>query len=352
MNRRSIYDALYKLARARGAEFKSQFASLFDDQVQWRTVHPINDVHGTDEVYERVFAPLHHAFEDLERRDLIFMRGTYEGRDYIGTMGHYCANFRNEWLTIPSTGRPIWLRYGEIYEIKDGKIVQANMLWDVLDIMRQAGFWPIAPSLGTEGAWLGPITGDGLRFEAAPLDESAASLAQTLAMHQTLGDYNDHLMAGRDGLLNMPQNEHWHENMMWYGPSGIGTTRALTGFVDYHQLPWRLAYPNRKGGGQWDDVPEEDRKKFGGGHYVRIGDGPYSLTSGWPSVYAKHLGGGLFGQSATGKTVTVRVMDFYLHHEGKIRENWVPLDVLDLLHQQGFDTFDRMQTFFRRGNPW
>ncbi len=45
----------------------------------------------------------------------------------------------------------------------------------------------------------------------------------------------------------------------------------------------------------------------------------------------------------------MRVMDFYHHHEGLIRENWVPLDMLDLLNQFGFDVFERLQDQFQRG---
>ena len=45
----------------------------------------------------------------------------------------------------------------------------------------------------------------------------------------------------------------------------------------------------------------------------------------------------------------MRVMDFYLHHEGRIRENWVPIDIIEVLNQMGFDVFDRMQSVFRRG---
>ena len=46
----------------------------------------------------------------------------------------------------------------------------------------------------------------------------------------------------------------------------------------------------------------------------------------------------------------MRVMDFYLHHEGLIRENWVPLDILNLLLQMDVDILDRMQPFFKRGH--
>jgi predicted ester cyclase len=62
-----------------------------------------------------------------------------------------------------------------------------------------------------------------------------------------------------------------------------------------------------------------------------------------------HVGPDFLGLPATGKPVTMRVMDFYLHHEGLIRENWVPLDVLDLLYQMGVDVMGRMKLGLRRG---
>ena len=44
-------------------------------------------------------------------------------------------------------------------------------------------------------------------------------------------------------------------------------------------------------------------------------------------------------------------MDFYLHHEGLIRENWVPLDILHLLKQMDVDVLGRLRALGRgRGN--
>lgn len=343
-----LFNALGELAAASPGETPARINALFADDVHWRASHPLNEMNGRDAVMETIWGPLKKAIPDLERRDQIFVGGIFEDRTYIAAVGSYCGTFRNEWLTIPATGRPIWIRYGEVYELKNGKIIQANCLWDILDVIRQAGFWPLAPSLGTEGLWPGPITGDGLVFHETDHKQSASSIAQTLAMHKTLGDYNDLSGAGREGLLSMPQKEHWHPKMMWYGPSGIGTTRGLQGFVDYHQLPFRNAFPNRKGGGQWDEIAAE-RARRGGGHYIRIGDGPYSVTGGWPSVFALHKGGNFLGVGPTDRIITMRVMDFYLHHEGLIRENWVPLDILDVLMQMGVDVLDRMQSHFKRG---
>jgi predicted ester cyclase len=307
----------------------------------------MNEALGIDSLLATLWTPFMAAFPDAERRDLLVVGGAYEGRQYVGMVGHYCATFRRDWLGIPATGRPIWLRYGEVHELRDGRVVQSNCLWDVLDLIRQAGFWPLAPSLGTEGRWSGPLAGDGLNFAAADPAQSAASLAQTLAMHETLFAYDD-IAQGRDGLLNMPQKDHWHPQMMWYGPAGIGTTRRLEGFVDHHQLPFRRAFPRPRTQAEKDAVAAE-RNRMGGGHYIRIGDGRFSVTGGWPSRVDLHAGPGFLGLPATGRTVGMRVMDFYSHDAGLIRENWVPLDILDLLRQMGVDVLDRLQGQIRRG---
>lgn len=332
-HRLQLHAGLSALAEAPADAIVGRLATLYDAAAEWRGAHPLNEMQGVEAIAATVWAPLKRALPDLERRDLIVVGGGYDGRDYVAMVGHHCGTFRADWLGIPATGRPVFIRYGEVHEVRGGRIVQSTCLWDILDLIRQAGVWPLALSLGVEGLWPGPITGDGLRFTDADPAQSAASLAQTLAMHATLGAYDDCAGGARDGLLAMPQKEHWHPRMMWYGPCGIGTARGLAGFVDDHQLPFRIAFPNREGGR----------------HYIRIGDGPYSVTGGWPSVVAEHAGGDFLGIGPTGRTVTMRVMDFYLHHEGLIRENWVPLDVLDLMRQMGVDVLARMRRLRRPG---
>jgi predicted ester cyclase len=332
LERRRLHELLCALAEGGAQSARRALASLYSEQAEWRGSHPLNELQGVEAIAAVVWEPLLAAFPDLERRDLIFAGGVTDGREYIAAMGHYCGTFKLDWLSIPANGKTLYLRYGEVHQIAAGRIVQSTVLIDLLDVMRQAGIWPVAPSLGVEEMWPAPLTGDGLIFHEHDAHQSAASLTQTLAMHKTLGDYNDLEGRGREGLLAMPQKQHWHPRMMWYGPAGIGTTRGLSGFVDGHQLPFRKAFPNR----------------HGGHHYLRIGDGPYSVTGGWPSVLAKHLGGSFMGLSPTGRDVTMRVMDFYLHHEGLIRENWVPIDVIHLLLQMDVDVFGRMKMLSRR----
>lgn len=347
--RRAFRDGLNRLAGCRAGETADALSRLATADSEWRVAHPIDRIVGAQAALEAAYLPLKRAMPDLERRDVILVGGSYEGRTYLAAVGHYCGTMRGDWLGIPATGTPVYLRYGEVYQVDgEGRILQANLLWDVLDVMRQAGVWPLAGPLGSPEAWPGPITADGIRLEPGDAATSSASIAQTLAMHRTLAEFDDRSLLSVENLIAMPQREHWHPKMMWYGPAGIGTTRGLDGFVTGHQLPFRIAFHRPQG--TFEEVTAE-RQRHGAGHYIRIGDGPYSVTGGWPSVYAVHAGGGFCGLPPSGKPVFMRVMDFYLHDEGLIRENWVPLDMLDLLRQMGFDALGRMHELLGRGRP-
>jgi hypothetical protein len=342
-NKRHISSVLNAIAESNLSSIGADLAKAYHPDAQWRGSHPWNELQGVEAIEHQFWRPLLHSFPDLERRDDIVIGGDYEGRSYVGTVGHLVGTFRRDWNGIPASDQVVYWRYGEFHQVVDGKIIQSTVLLDVLDFVRQAGFWPITPSLGQEGRWLGPISADGIVLTPQAEDESAASLKLTLAMQASLGAYDDTLGGGREGLLTMPQKQFWHPKMMWYGPSGIGTTRGLDGFVDYHQLPFRTAFPRKPNQPQPPGMGQH-----GGSHYVRIGDGRYSATGGWPSRHMMHQGGGWLGQGATGRAITMRVMDFYRADQGMIRENWVPIDILNVLLQLDVDVLARVQKFFRR----
>ena len=168
--------ALATLAESRPVDLERRVDALYAPQAVWRASHPINMQSGPAAIAVVWQASL-AAFPDLERRELIVAGGSYLGRDYVATVGHYCGVMRSDWLGIPATGAPVYIRYGEVHQVMDGRIVHSTCLWDVLDVIRQAGFWPLAPSLGVEGMWPGPITGDGLMFRETDPVQSATSIA-------------------------------------------------------------------------------------------------------------------------------------------------------------------------------
>lgn len=337
-NKRHVRAAMDALAASTPETVGARLAQAYHPQAQWRGSHPWNELQGVDAIEQQFWRPFLHSFPDLERRDSLLIGGSYEGRDYVGAVGHLVARFRRDWQGIAATEQIVYWRYGEFHQMQDGLIIQSSVLLDVLDFIRQIGHWPLAPSRGTEAFWPGPLAGDGIVLSPQDPAESAASLALTQAMQGSLRNYNDLSGLGRQGLLDMEQRKYWHPHMMWFGPSGIGTTRGLDGFVDLHQLPFRIAFPR--------DPSQPQPVGLGqhaGSHYVRIGDGRFSATGGWPSRHVMHLGGGWLGLPPTGRAITMRVMDFYSADGGLIRENWVPIDMVNVLLQMDVDVLARVR---------
>ena len=330
-NKKEIRILLKNIAESNLENINKNINDAYHDDAEIRAFHPLNDLKGVSEISEILWKPLINAFPDLERRDNLILGGAFQDKIFVSTIAHLTGTFVNPWLSVPAHGKTIHLRICEAHQIKDNKIIQSHILIDTLDFIRQAGLWPFNKSLGTEGMWPGPITGDGTTFENMDNELSINSMNQALTMQRSLNikpetDPGSTPEYVRDKLLNHPQKDFWHPKMMWYGPCGIGTARGLKGFVDHHQLPFRLTFKER------------DYWKIG--HYIEIADGNYSMTSGWHSIECIHGSSEWLGYEATNKSLTMRVMDFYLHHEGLIRENWVPIDIAHILHQIGIDAFN------------
>jgi predicted ester cyclase len=332
-DKRRVMSIMSQLAEAPLEQLPGAARDGFADDVALNVTHPINELRGIEAGLQQLWLPLRKALPDMERRELIVTGGRYRDGSWIACMGHYLGNFAHDLLGIPATRGVVHLRFCEGHELHQGRIVTSYIFLDFLDLMRQAGYWPIAPSLGSEIRWLPPRTLDGLILTPQDEARSRRTIETVLQMHAALGFYSGAPPA-REVLDEMEQVNHWHKDFMWYGPAGIGTTRGFPGYEDYHQIPFLVAFPDRGGSAS--------------GHFIRIGDGDYAVTGGWGYLRATHTGGELFGLPPTGKRVKMRVMDFYRCDDETIVENWIPIDVPHLLLQMGVDVFGRMRHQFRQ----
>ncbi len=318
-NKRQVYEGFRALFES--GDVAAAAAELYAPDAICRAFHPVDELRGRAAIVERLWQPLRTAMPDAERRELILAAGSHEGRDYVAALGHLCGTLLKPLFDVPPTNGVVQLRYGEIHELADGRIRRSWVIADLLDLLRQAGCWPIAPSLGAEQVWPGPATADGVRPDTADERLGTESLRVVRAMHDELFNF--------DGvsLDSMRHEPYWGADFMWFGPAGIGTTRGLDGFRLHHQIPFLRAFPDRRGGS----------------HIARIGDGNYVVTGGWPSVVATHSGPDWLGLCPTGKPVGMRVMDFYRLAGGLIAENWIPIDMIDILRQLGTDVLGRVR---------
>ncbi len=298
------------------AIFATGACDLFASDHVLQACRPIEQGTGPDFVEHALLAPLRRAIPDCEVRADIALRGTFKGTSWTATSGHLSGRFMAELFGIPATGRVVWLRFGCFQRWESGLIAETILILDLPSLMLQAGVWPLAKPLGPDFMAPGPLGGGGIW----PAGEGAESLA---IVEQMIGG----LMKFDGSLKTMNMRDFFAEDFWWFGPAPIGTFRGFEDYERGHALPFLTAFPDR----------------VGGNHRARFGQGDFVASTGWPSITATHRGDGWLGTAATDRAITMRVMDFWRAENRMLVENWVMIDVPDLLHQIGIDVFAALQ---------
>jgi len=312
----SFYDDLDK---AIGDEVTEVLGSYTTDDYLFRGMHPFYEQRGAKAVADVFWKPLRKSFRPIQRRQDIFMAGTNEidGGEWVCSMGHLMGLFDDDWLGIPATKKMAFLRYAEFNRIEKGKISETGFFCDIISIMQQAGVNPLPIQTGAAILTPGPLTHDGLLFDHQDPTESKQTID---LVNQMLLDLTGSGLHSSLGELDRT----WHDDMIWFGPAGIGATYTINRYEEQHQGPFR------------DHL---DKIEFHG-HLCRFAEGEYAGWFGWPNL-TMIPSGGFMGLPASDRTVEMRVVDIYRRDGNKLAENWIFIDILYFLKQQGLDVLDR-----------
>lgn len=306
------------------SELEARASDALTDDTVWDVSDPVGQLLGPAQVLAGLIRPLRTALSHTRRRDEIFIGGDNRrdvGGRWVASITHYLGNFNQPLFGISPSTHLSLLRSGEFYRIENGRIAEAKLIIDFIDLMRQAGRYPLPANLGAEILFPSPATHDGVLPNNRERGEHSLDIIE--GMIRDLHKFNPDTFDSKD---QTGKNGYWHEDMLWYGPAGIGSNYRWDGFVKDHREPFLRAFPDREGGN----------------HYCRIGDGDYAAISGWPSMTMTHRGDYL-GIAATNRALTLRVMDFYRCANGQIMENWVMLDYVHLFDQMGANLIARSE---------
>jgi len=302
---------------------QSSISEFVSDDVSFNVSYPINELNGTDEIQSKYWSLLQRSLTNIERKAFIEYESEYQGNRWIAATGYFIGAFDKDLLTIPATGKTLYLRFTELVKLdQNRKICEYFQILDFLDVMNQAGVNPLRKSLGHDGLIMPPSTMDGLNPDNAQ-DSSEADKTETLVM----GMLNELGRFDGKSLESMKLGNFWHPDFMWYGPAGIGTTHGISGFRKHHQGPFVFSFPDRV----------VDHKA------TIVKKGNYVATGGWPHMHGSHLVGGWLGLPPCGKKLELRVMDIWRREGELLKENWVAIDIIHMCHQMGLDVFEMMR---------
>ncbi|MEM9443562.1 MAG: nuclear transport factor 2 family protein [Pseudomonadota bacterium] len=238
----------------------------------WRGSYPFNEQSSADAVAEKFWAPFKAAFSPIQRRQNIFFAGLnrVDGEDtaWVCSMGHLLGHFHEPWLTLEPNHKMNFLRYAEFHRVEGDRIAESALHLDIMNVMIQAGSRVIPEATGVVTITPGPQTQDGLLFDPHPPEEGKATLDLIIRMI-------DRLVATGVRTKVEDLKLDWHDDMLWWGPAGIGASYTFKGYLKGHTRPF------------------EDGLEFikHNGHVTRIAEGHYGGFFGYPSLTMRSTGG-------------------------------------------------------------
>jgi len=323
--KRIIRDYYAALDAAEGDALASVMDRYIAPQYIWRGYHPFHEQTSGKAVAEVFWTPFRRAFRRMQRRVDIFIAGRNEIDGFASTwvisMGHLMGLFDEAWLGIPPTGKIAMMRYCEFNKVVDGQIAETAFFFDIPQVMMQAGLQPFPPQTGAQLVQPGPMNHEGLCFDPQDPAEGEKTLA---AINYMIDDIRDWKGRSEMGLLEeLPRS--WNDDMIWWGPAGIGATYTIERYAKQHAGPFRQGFG----------------EKIFNGHLCRLAEGEFGGFFGWPNLTLTPTGG-FMGMPATGKAADMRVIDMYRRSGDKLTENWIFIDLLHFWNQQGLDILKRV----------
>jgi len=194
--------------------------------IDWYGVYPFNEQRGGEGIAEAFWRPFLSAWSHVQRRQDIFFAGTSEidNTDWVISMGHFMGLLDGNWLGIPANRKMTFLRYADFNCIRNGKLVRSGFFCDLIGVMHQLGIHPLPPQTGASFIYPGPRTHDGILLDRQDPSESTKTLKLVNRMCQDLEDLN---VSGDDYPPPSLLAKTWFEDMIWYGPAGIGATYTI-----------------------------------------------------------------------------------------------------------------------------
>lgn len=292
------------------------------DTYRWRGCYPFNEIDGAEQIAEKFWQPFKAAFSPVQRRENIFFAGFNRLDDgkttWVCSMGHLLGQFHAPWLTLQPTHKMAFLRYCEFHRIEDDVIAETSLHVDVLGMMIQAGSKVAPEPTGVFMITPGPQTQDGLLFGPHAPEEGEKSLDLLYRMLNRL------IASGVKTTIEDLCLD-WTDDMLWWGPAGIGASYTHQGYLKGHARPF------------------EDGLIFvrHNGHVTRIGEGNYCGFFGYPSLTMKPANGYLGLTIESDREADMRIVDLYRREGDKLAENWIFIDHLWFLKQLGLDLLER-----------
>lgn len=229
------------------------------------------------------------------------------------------ASYGNGRWVAPFAGVPpppehpwVFVHDLDFYLLEGDRIKINWCMIDVVNLFDQVGYHTLPPAPMPMDGYLPPKAMDGM---PAPL--SAMVTPQITVQSEAV--WKAALM--EDFGTSSNEANFWADDMIWYGPGGIGTAHSRSDYQNYFLKPLHAAFSHVK-----LDVDQI------------VCEGSYCGCHAY--LHGNHTGEWL-GEKPTGNRVPIRMGAHVRIENGKIVEGWLQIDMPLAFKHMGVDLYDR-----------
>eukprot|EP00747_Dinoflagellata_sp_TGD_P179553 gnl/TRDRNA2_/TRDRNA2_30537_c0_seq1.p1 gnl/TRDRNA2_/TRDRNA2_30537_c0~~gnl/TRDRNA2_/TRDRNA2_30537_c0_seq1.p1 ORF type:complete len:450 (+),score=81.74 gnl/TRDRNA2_/TRDRNA2_30537_c0_seq1:61-1410(+) len=250
--------------------------------------------------------------------ETMFTQMLFFGDEQVATTTTYgSALWGGDLFGIQAPQKWVTLRITDFYYIRQdasqhGRIAYNFMMIDWVDALRQIGRHMLPQAPLPEGTVLPPAANDGVPaplstlMQAQGRDAKAARAVAEAALQQDWTGSGDSV-------------QHWHDDLTYYGPGGIGLARNLNDYTKHILGPFRAAFEKRTA-------------------FVELS----ACEGNYCGLFGRLSGRGVgkwLGLPTTGQDVSFRFAMHYRIVDDKIQEGWAIFDFPGLFAELGFDFY-------------
>ncbi|MDA9678932.1 nuclear transport factor 2 family protein [bacterium] len=232
-----VLDYLHDIDNCKNEDLLKVISNHTSENFHMRCSHPFNELKGAENVANHLWIPIKDSFNPIQRRLDIFYAGINsldENRGvWISSMGHLMGVFNKNFFGLQPNFKTSLLRFAEFYKVENNKITEGAIFLDIFNFMQQLGLSIIPESTGLVCVTPGPMNHKGLKFNLSDSDESIKTLNLIHRMR-------DRLVKGSKMKTYKEELElDWKNDMVWWGPGGIGASYTIDGYFKGHAKPFQ-----------------------------------------------------------------------------------------------------------------
>ena len=286
-------ELIHRMYEALNAQDLEAHHEFWTEDMIWHGPPGFGDIHGVEGFKNDVLKPFYATFPDYHVANEIEVANG----DWVAATGILTGTPQDDWLGVPATGKPIVMRFSDFWRIENGRLAENWVMVDNLGVMQQLADREAKP-------W-------SPNFKQIHMTQAEPTSAQQNIdlVHRMIEPLNGHDVEAHD--------EFWTEDMLWRGPPGFGDIHGIAAFKKEVVQAFYTAFPD-----------------FHGVIDIELADDHWVAATG--TVTGTHMGD-WFNLPATGKRIEMRYSDFWRIESGKLAENWVMIDHVDVFRQLGVD---------------